>query len=88
MPSVVTANRLRSGAIVYLGANGAWVDQLADAEVAHDKAGAAREEATALAAVTRNDVTAVYAMDVRIIDDRPIPVSVRETIRAAGAPTL
>lgn len=88
MPSVVTANELRSGAVVYLGHNGGWVDQLVDAEVASDKAAAGRLEAVALAAVTTNTITAVYAMDVRVVGGRPTPVSVRETIRANRAPTV
>jgi sulfite reductase (NADPH) hemoprotein beta-component len=88
MPNVVTANRLRSGAVVYLGHQGSWVDELRHALVAADKPALGILEVAALAAVTANDVTAVYAMDVRIVDGRPEPVSVRERIRAAGAPTI
>jgi hypothetical protein len=88
MPSVVTANRLRSGAVVYLGGAGTWVDDLASAHVAADKAALAELEAQALASVVANIVTAVYAMDVRLIEGRPHSVSVRESIRAAHAPSI
>ena len=36
MPSVVTANVLRTGAIVYLKDDGTWVGKLAEAAVAAD----------------------------------------------------
>ncbi len=88
MPSVVTANVLRTGAIVYLKDNGTWVTELADATAAADADARAGLEKLALAAVERNEVTAVYAFDVAIVDGRPAPLSVRETIRAAGTPTV
>jgi Protein of unknown function (DUF2849) len=88
MPSVVTANNLRSGAVVYLGAAGQWVEQLADASVAADAVALKALEAQALRAVEQSEVTAVYAMDVRLTNDRPEPTSVRERIRAARAPSV
>jgi hypothetical protein len=88
MPSVVTANILRTGGVVYLKSDGTWVEQLADADVAHDKATMSTFEELALASIERNEVTAVYAFDVVIVDGRPLPASVREKIRAAHAPTV
>ena len=88
MPSVVTANNLRSGAVVYLGKDERWVEALAEAAIAEDAAALNLLEAQALAAVARTEVTAVYAMDVRLADGRIDPVSVRERIRAAHAPTV
>ncbi len=88
MPSVVTANNLRSGAVVYLGASGRWVAALEDAQVAADKEALHTLEVEANAAVARTEVTAVYAMDVRLVDGSIEPVSVRESIRAAHAPTV
>jgi hypothetical protein len=88
MSSVVTANVLRTGAIVYLKDDGAWVEKLADATPAADTEARAALEKIALAAVERNEVTAVYAFDVAIVDGRPSPLSVREKIRAAGTPTV
>ena len=88
MPSVVTANVLRTGAIVYLKDDGAWVEALVDASPAEDAEARAVLEQLALNAVERNEVTAVYAFDVTIVDGRPAPLSVRERIRAAGTPTV
>jgi Protein of unknown function (DUF2849) len=88
MPSVVTANNLRSGAVVYLGTAGRWVTDLGDAEIAASKEALQALEVEANAAVIRTEVTAVYAMDVRVADGVIEPVSVRERIRAAHAPTV
>ena len=88
MPSVITANVLRTGVVVYLRSDGSWVEKLADATPAADETLRATLEQLALAAIERNEVTAVYAFDVSIVDGRPIPLSVRESIRAAGAPTV
>lgn len=88
MPSVVTANVLRTGAVVYLTTDGRWVEQLAEATVAADAAALKQLEGVALTAVERTEVTAVYAFDVHLIDGRPHPISVREIIRAAHAPTV
>lgn len=87
MPSVVTANVLRTGAIVYLKADGTWVETLADATAA-DNESLGDLEKLALAAVEQGEVTAVYAFNVAIVDGHPSPLSVRETIRAAGTPTV
>lgn len=88
MPSVVTANVLRTGAVVYLKSDGTWVERLVDADIADGKDAMAALEELALTAIERNVVTAIYAFDVAIIDGKPQPVSVREKIRAAHAPTV
>ena len=88
MPSVVTANVLRSGAVVYLTGDGQWVETLDAATVAADANALQRLATLALAAVERTEVTAVYAMDVALATGRPEPVSVRERIRAARKPTV
>ena len=85
MPSVVTANHLRSGAVVYLAADGRWIASLTGAAVADTPAQLASFEDIARAAVERRDITAVYAFDVKIVGGKPTPVSVRESIRAANA---
>ena len=85
MPSIVTANVLRSGAVVYLATGGRWVPSLSEAAIASDASALEALEQIASDALARNDVTAVYAMDVRVVDGRPNPMSVRETIRAAQA---
>lgn len=88
MPNVVTANVLRSGAVVYLKGDGQWVERLDAATVAADADALQRLESLALAAVERTEVTAVYAMDVALVAGRPEPISVRERIRAARKPTV
>jgi hypothetical protein len=88
MPSIVTANLLRSGTVVYLTRTGQWVDSLARADAAGTPDELKHLEHLALGSVERNEVTAVYAFDVRIIDGRAEPTSVRERIRAAHAATV
>ena len=88
MPDVVTAHHLRSGAVVYLGGDGRWVEPLADAAVAADAPALKNLEALALASVERNEVTSVYAFPVRLAGGKPEPLSVRERIRAARLPTV
>ncbi len=88
MPSVVTANLLESGEVVYLGSAAQWLPNIGDALIAADKAELARLEEIAQRAVAAREVTAVYAMDVSIIAERPAPLSVREKIRAAHGPTV
>lgn len=88
MPSVITANDLRSGLVVYLGPQARWVRELADAAIADDAPGLKVLEAQAYDAVERTEVTAVYAMNVRVTADGPKPVSVREWIRAAHVPSV
>ncbi len=87
-PRVVTANLLRTGDVVYLADGGRWVRQLADAAVAATPDDLGRLEQWALASVTRSEVVSVYAFDVALVDGHPSPVSVRERIRAAHAPTV
>jgi len=88
MPSIVTANTLASGEVVYLASDGRWVRAITDAAIAATKADAAMLDAVAARAVDAREVTAVYAMDVTVVDGRPAPISVREKIRAALGPTV
>ncbi len=88
MPNVVTANNLRSGFVVYLAGNGRWVDALERAAIADTAETLKRLEALARDAVARTEVVSVYAMDVRVVDGLPYPVSARETIRAAHVPSI
>jgi len=64
------------------------VSDLDRASVATSPADHQQLEALAHAAVERNEVTAVYAFDVVIVDSKPAPTSVRERIRSAHAPTV
>ncbi|MEO1280574.1 MAG: DUF2849 domain-containing protein [Pseudomonadota bacterium] len=88
MPKVMTANLLRSGDVVYLGAGNAWVRNLSDARVADDSTEADALEAFAAEAIERRDVISTYLFDVDLQAGRPVAKSVRETIRAAHGPTV
>ena len=85
-PVVVTANRLRDGAVIYRTIDGNWTPRLEEAAVANT-APAATE---LLAAAVADDISAVgaYVARVRIgPDGRPEPANLRESIRHAG-PTI
>lgn len=85
MPSVITANDLRTGAVVYLDDAGNWVSALEDAVPIANDDDRKRLEAIALEAVEGNAVTAVYVFDVKITTGTIEPISVRERIRASNA---
>lgn len=84
MAQVLTANRLCDGEVVYLAADGAWVESLAAAQVV----ATAESEAAVLAvgAAAERDLKVVHAYLFDITPDRK-PVKMREVIRAAG-PTV
>jgi hypothetical protein len=88
MPSVVTANRIGDGAVVYLAPDASWTVDIKEAEVAADKAALATLEAVAAQAAANQLVVSVYSMDVGLTDGRPTPLSVREKIRAQRGPTI
>ena len=83
---MLTANRLRSGDVLYRKGDG-WVPLLKDGEVYRDKAAAEAALAAATAELARNEFVAPYLFDVREVDGRIKPVKEREIIRAAG-PTV
>lgn len=87
-PSVLTANLLRTGEVVYLADGGRWVPSLADARLAIDDDERANVEAAAARYVAAGEIVAPYLMDVRLEDGAPKPASMRETIRAHRCPTV
>jgi hypothetical protein len=88
VPSVVTANRLKDGIVVYLGPDGGWTEQIGRARLAETEDEVAALEAEAAEAVKRREVVAVYPMDVVVNGDGVDPLSVRERIRASHRTTL
>jgi Protein of unknown function (DUF2849) len=88
MPSIITANMLRSGEVVYLTTDATWTPDITHAAVAENKLTLQAFEGTAQRAVINREVTAVYAMDVVLRAGVPQPISVREMIRAAHRPTV
>ncbi len=86
-PRVLTANRLRDGAIVYRRADGGFTERLADAAVI-DPAGVEAALAALQPDLAAARIVAPYAIPVRIGPDGTIaPIQYREQIRAAG-PTI
>ena len=88
MPSVVTANRLTDGIVVYLAASGGWTEELARARIAGSEEETKALEAEAAEAVKARKVIDVYPMEVSMNDSAPVALSVRERIRAAHRTTL
>jgi Protein of unknown function (DUF2849) len=88
MPSVVTANRLIDGIVVYLASDGGWTEEIGRARVAETEDEVKALEAEAAKDVAARKVVAVYPMDVAIRDGTVDPLSVRERIRAAHRTTL
>ena len=87
MPTVLTANRLDNGQVVYLTSKGDWSPRLDAARI-----GVCEDDVldlTRLAAANgfERDVVDVYAMVVDLEQRLPQPLSMRERIRARGGPS-
>jgi hypothetical protein len=88
MPSVVTANRLIDGIVVYLASDGGWTEEIGCARLAETEDEVKALEAEAAKDIAARKVVAVYPMDVAVRDGTVDPLSVRERIRAAHRTTL
>jgi hypothetical protein len=84
-PSVVTANRLSDGAVVYRTLRGEWTTLLEEAAIV-SKADAATELLQAAKAEGIRAVD-VYIAPVKVERDRVLPGNLRELIRLRG-PTI
>ena len=87
MAQVVTANRLRDGVVVFWAQDGRWAETIAEAECLEGADAAKAVLAAALRSEAENVVLDVYAVDVALKDGVPVPVRLREAIRAVG-PTV
>lgn len=80
---IVTANRLRDGAVVYLTVSGAWSQSISEAAVA-----ATPEQDAALLQQAHHSVAACDVVDTNLIDvtnaTELVPVRYRERIRNIG----
>ncbi len=85
-PTVVTANRLRDGVVVWLQAGGIWGENLAQAAV-----GTTSDEVLDLLDIANADesiAVGAYAARINLGEDGlPVPGNLRERIRCAG-PTV
>ncbi len=84
---MVLANRLADGQVVFLAADGSWVEDIEGGNLVSDPVAAQRLLAEAQLAESRNVVVEPYLIDIRDAAGRRQPVSFREAIRAAG-PTV
>jgi uncharacterized protein DUF2849 len=85
--SILTANRLGDGAVVFLDFEGAWNESIAEALVASspDEVRALEDRGTYDAA--RNLIVEPYLVEVQEISGRIEPIRTRERVRAGG-PTI
>lgn len=81
--SVITANRLRDGAVVFLATDGMWREAIGDARIAVPAEVPALLEQAA-AQVAANQIVAPYATGITPTPAGPMPLRQRERIRAAG----
>lgn len=81
---VLTANRLRDGAVVYLGPDDQWCERIGDGRVAADEAEGKAWLAIAARAVAASTVVDPYLIDVALRDGILRPLRYRERIRAGG----
>lgn len=89
MPSVITANRLTDGVVVYLAPESAWTEDIDEAARGETDEDIKALEAEAEASVRDRLVVGAYPMPIALRDDGSVdPISVRERIRAAHRTTL
>jgi hypothetical protein len=85
---VITANDLRDGLVVFLDADGGWTHDIATARVIEDGPDLDSANAYAKAQHDARIVVEPYPIDVQVTDGMPIPVRLREKIRADRGPTI
>ncbi|SDG46103.1 DUF2849 domain-containing protein [Pelagibacterium luteolum] len=83
MTKILTGNELLSGAVVYLDADGRWVEELQAARV-YEKDDEAAYEAALAAAKASGRVISLEDEDVEIIEGVITPSRTRAQIRAGG----
>ena len=85
---VITANDLADGLVVFLDADGGWTHDISVARVLQD--GPDLDTATAYAKAQHDAriIVEPYPIDVAVTDGIPVPVRLREKIRADRGPTV
>jgi hypothetical protein len=86
--SVLTANSLHEGTVVFLDFDGSWVTSIDGAAVARSPDEARALEARGAFDAANNLVVEPYLVEVREIAGRLSPVRYRERVRAAGPSVL
>ena len=80
-PSIVTANALLEGDVIYLTADDQWTRDVERAELIDDEAHA---QVQLVFAEQDGDVVGAYLAGARSSATGPVPVHFRETFRATG----
>jgi hypothetical protein len=86
--SVLTANRLGDGIVVFLDFEGAWNENLAEALVARSPEEVKALEDRAVWDATRSLVVEPYLVEVREAAGGVVPIRYRERVRAGGPSIL
>jgi uncharacterized protein DUF2849 len=86
--AVLTANRLHDGIVVFLGGDGAWVEDIEGAAVARTPEAASALQAQGAHDSARNLVVEPYLAEVREIAGRLLPLRQRERVRIDGPSIL
>lgn len=81
---VLTANRLNDGEAVWFAVDRSWAETIGCAEIASDKQAEGLLDAIGKTAHDNNEVVDVNLIDVELVDGVPVPIRLRERIRAAG----
>ncbi|MCW5696028.1 MAG: DUF2849 domain-containing protein [Bauldia sp.] len=84
---IVTVNRLIDGRVMFLGPGNRWVMHVTEAAVLDDGAELEAAMAFGRAEIAARQVTELYPIDVEVTPEGPVPVRLRERIRAEG-PTV
>ncbi len=85
---VITANALGDGLVVFLDPEGGWTHDIAGARVLADGPDLDAANAYAKAQHDARVVVEPYPIDVSVTDGIPVPVRLREKIRADRGPTI
>ena len=85
---VITANDLGDGLVVFLDAEGGWTHDIGNARVLEDGPDLDGASSYAKAQHDARIVVEPYPIDVRITEGVPVPVRLREKIRADRGPTV
>jgi sulfite reductase (NADPH) hemoprotein beta-component len=85
---IVTANRLRDGAVVWLAADGSWSEDFAASLPLRDEASAKAALDGTAADVKARKVVGPYLAEVDETPEGLQPNSARERIRASRLPTI
>ena len=86
--SILTANRLSDGSVVFLDFEGAWNESIDIALVARTTPEVAELEARGAFDAAQNIVVEPYLVEVREAEGRLVPIRQRERVRAGGPSIL